>query len=122
MTEMEMDSFTEALYRRSRIWIWRLGIASQVILFGVIAFFIQPSPDSFILRYNVFFGVDLLGTWWQVYLVPGISFVFFLGNLALAAFLAHRSVFIAAVILSYGALLIVFSEMIATAAIIFINS
>lgn len=122
MTETETTSFTETLYRESQAWIWRVGVAIQVALFGVVAFFIRPSADPFILRYNAFFGVDLLGTWWQAYLVPGISFIFFLGNLVLALVLAKRRSYLAAVILAYGALLIVLSEVIAMAAIVSINS
>ncbi len=122
MTEMELVSPTETLYRESRIWIWRSGIIIQAGIFGVVAFFIRPSADPFILRYNAFFGVDLLGTWWQAYLVPGVSLVFFLGNLSIAAFLAYRSAYLAAVVLSYGALLITLSEVIAMAAIVSINS
>lgn len=122
MTETETRSFTEALYRESRTWIWRSGIAIQAVLFGTVAFFIRPSADPFILRYNAFFGVDLLGTWWQAYLVPSVSLVFFLGNLVLAALLARRSSYLAAVILAYGALLIVLSEAIALAALVSINS
>lgn len=122
MIENALTSPVETLYRESRIWIWRAGMAIQVLLFGLVAFFIRPSADAFILRYNAFFGVDLLGTWWQAYLVPSVSLIFFVGNLTLAAFLARRSAYLAATILSYGALLIALSEAIAMAAIISINS
>lgn len=122
MIETENSSFAETLYLESRAWIWWAGLAIQVVIFGLTTFFIRPSADPFILRYNVFFGVDLLGTWWQAYLIPGINLVFFFGNLALAALLARRSSYLAAVILVYGALLIALSETIAMAAIIAINS
>lgn len=122
MIETENTSLAETLYLESRVWIWRAGVVIQVALFGVVAFFIRPSDDPFILRYNAFFGVDLLGTWWQAYLVPGISFIFFLGNLLLALVLAKRHSYLAAVILAYGALLIMLSEVVAMAAIISINS
>lgn len=122
MTDMATTSLAETLYRESRIWIWRAGIIIQIALFGSVAFFIRPSADPFILRYNAFFGVDLLGTWWQAYLVPGICLLFFLGNLFLAEILAKRRSYLAAVILAYGALLIVLSEAIAMAAILSINS
>ena len=122
MTETETASFTEALYRESRVWIWRAGMVIQVVLLGLVAFFIRPSADSFILRYNAFFGVDLLGTWWQVYLIPGINLIFFLGNLLLAAILAERRSYLPAVILAYGALFITLSEAIAMVAILSINS
>lgn len=122
MIETKTASFTERLYLEGRIWVWWAGLSIQMVLLGLIAFFIRPSAYPFILRYNAFFGVDLLGTWWQAYLVPGVSLVFFFGNLTLAAFLARRSSYLAAVILLYGAFLIVLSETIAMAAIVSINS
>lgn len=122
MTDTALPSPTESLYAKSRVLIFRAGLTIQLILFGLIAFFIRPSADLFILRYNAFFGVDLLGTWWQAYLVPGICLVFFLGNFMLATILARRRSYLAAIILSAGALLVVFSEAIAMVAIIFINT
>ncbi|TXH07120.1 MAG: hypothetical protein E6Q06_03690 [Candidatus Moraniibacteriota bacterium] len=122
MTDMESALSPEKLYRTSRVWIWRAGLIIQVGLLGIIAFFIRPSSDPLILRYNAFFGVDLLGTWWQVYLIPGISLLFFIGNLGLAALLARRSAYLAATILCYGSLLIIFSGAIAVAALVSINS
>ncbi len=122
MTNTETASFTETLYRESQMLILRAGLAAQIAIFGSVAYFIRPSADSFILRYNAFFGVDLLGTWWQAYLVPGVCLIFFIGDLFLAAILAKRRSYLAAVILAYGALLIVLSEAIAMAAILSINS
>ena len=112
----------EELYRQGRKPILHGGLIVLVILLVAVAFFIRPSSDSVILRYNVFFGVDILGTWWQAYLVPGMSLIFFLGNLFLAEILARRQAFLAAVILSYGAALAIVSGLVATATLIFINT
>lgn len=110
------------LFKQSQRAIFRSGLAVLVVLSAVIAFFVRPSADFVILRYNVFFGVDILGVWWQVYLVPGMCLMFFLGNLFLAEILARRQAYIGALILAYGAALVVLSGAIATATLIFINS
>ena len=110
------------LFKQSQRAILRSGLAVLAVLSAVIAFFIRPSDDFVILRYNVFFGVDILGVWWQVYLVPGMCLIFFLGNLLLAEILARRQSYLGAFILAYGAALVVLSGVIATTTIAFINS
>lgn len=112
----------QELFRRGQVPIFRAGLIIQALLLGVSAFFIHPSSDSFILRYNAFFGVDILGVWWQVYLVPGMCLILFLSDIALAKVLARRQSFLAAVILLYGSFLVVISGVIATVALISINS
>lgn len=110
------------LYERSRRLVLQGGFVVLIILLALVAFFIRPSTDSVILRYNVFFGVDILGVWWQAYLVPGMCLVFFLGDLILAEILARRQAYLAASILLYGAALVALSGAVATATLIFINS
>ncbi len=121
-----MDASTKqslrTLFDRSWSRILWTGLILHGILIGVSAFFIQPSSDVFILRYSAFFGVDILGAWWQVYLIPGVCLVLFGSDCLLARILAHRQVLLPAIILLYGALLIVFSGVVATAAIVMINS
>lgn len=36
------------------------------------------------LHYNIYFGIDLLGFWYQIYLLPGLGLLFFLINFVLA--------------------------------------
>ena len=38
---------------------------SFVALAGLFSFFLRPSKSLTVLHYNVYFGVDLLGAWWQ---------------------------------------------------------
>lgn len=53
---------------------------------GLLAYFIRPSEASLVLHYNVYFGVDLLGIWWQAYTLPLLALCF----LAAHFFLARR--------------------------------
>ena len=123
---MKDIAFTEeqirTIYLKSRYAIFRGGLFIFIVLFSLIAYFIRPSSGTIILRYNAFFGVDLLGVWWQAYLIPGIALAFFLGNLVLALFLYRRKALLAALILLYGAFFVVVSGALATATLLFINS
>jgi len=42
------------------------------------------------LLYNIYFGIDLLGFWYQIYLLPGLGLLFFLVNFALAGILYSK--------------------------------
>lgn len=110
------------IYLRSRVIIFRGGLILFVVLFGLITFFIRPDAGTVILRYNAFFGVDLLGVWWQAYFIPVVCLTFFLVDLFLARLLFRRSILLAAVILLYGAVFVAVSAVLATAALLFINT
>ncbi len=55
-----------------------------VALLGFFALFLRPSDALTVLHYNVYFGVDLLGAWWQLFILPGVAFLFVLMNLVLS--------------------------------------
>ncbi|MGB4943293.1 MAG: hypothetical protein WBO92_04275 [Candidatus Moraniibacteriota bacterium] len=122
MTTETASLQASTLFQKSRTVVLYVGLGLQLVMVGAVAYFIRPSSDAFILRYNAFFGVDILGAWWQAYLIPGMCLVFFLGNLTLAEVLIRRQAALAALILVYGALLVVISETVAMAALISINS
>lgn len=50
----------------------------------VLAVFVRPVDYPIILHYNVYFGVDLIGSWWQVYLLPLMGTIMFFINTILA--------------------------------------
>lgn len=93
------------------------GIASL----GVVMYFIRPSGTLRILHYNVYFGVDLLGAWWQTYIFPLFSLLFFMVHLVLARYFYKRSERIAAYLLLLASVLIGFGVLITSASIAFIN-
>ncbi|MCK9379213.1 MAG: hypothetical protein M0P97_03690 [Candidatus Moranbacteria bacterium] len=59
-----------------------LNLASFIIL----TIFIEKSSSPVILHYNVYFGVDLIGDWWQIYIMPAMGLFFALVNLFLALY------------------------------------
>ncbi|HOZ36842.1 MAG TPA: hypothetical protein PLR18_03370 [bacterium] len=57
---------------------------------------IQPQVEPLYLRYSIYFGVDLIGPWWSVFLLPFTGLVIFVINTLLA-----RWLFLKANIISY---------------------
>lgn len=54
-------------------WVLIGSLIINALNFGLIAYFIRPVDFPIILHYNVYFGVDVIGSWWQVYFLPLIG-------------------------------------------------
>jgi hypothetical protein len=103
---------------RSLIAIAFLPTLANVCL---LVYFIRPTGMLLVLHYNVYFGVDLLGVWWQAYVFPVFGLFFFIGHLFLAKYFYQRTERIAAYLLLLASGLIGFGALIASIAIILIN-
>lgn len=67
-------------------WVFVGSFILNAVNWGLIAFFIRPVDFPLILHYNVYFGVDVIGFWWQVYFLPLIGLMILLVN----AFLGYH--------------------------------
>lgn len=54
--------------------------------------------DFIFLHYNIYFGVDLVGVWHKIFLIPGTGAVFFLINSVLIYFLHNKEKFLARIL------------------------
>ncbi len=52
--------------------------------FGVISYGIGKRDAAIILHYNVYFGIDVLGIWWQAYFIPIAGFLMWLVHILLS--------------------------------------
>lgn len=98
--------FTDVAYWNNAIVHW-LAIAIVFINIGVVvlfAFFVQPSDLPLKLQYNVFFGTSLHAPWWGAYILPAMSFLFFIIDLVIGHVLYQAGERIAAYIVLLGAL------------------
>ncbi len=91
-------------------------------LTGFLSFFLRPSDALTVLHYNVYFGVDLLGAWWQTLILPGIACMFVLMN----SFMAYRFYMIqreriAAYLLLLGSTLLIASVFLGCISVVYIN-
>ncbi len=98
--------------------------ASIIILsfVAVFLFVIRGAERTIVLHFNVYFGVDIVGSPWQALLIPGMALLFLLLNIGIAyRFYAVRER-VAAHILLFASLLCALSAGVVTAALSFINS
>jgi hypothetical protein len=102
-----------------------ISASSAIILFSfaAVSFFVLRGADgTIVLHFNVYFGVDIVGSPWQALLIPGTSLLFLLLNVALAhRFYAVRER-VAAHILLFASFLSALSAGVVAAALSFINS
>ena len=91
-----VSSFVERVRVLFRVGAVRaLVYASLVVLAGhivVILLRIRPSETILPLHYNIFFGIDLVGYWWQFFLFPAASTALFLGACVVASLFPRRPI------------------------------
>ncbi len=84
-------------------------------------FFIKPINFPIILHYNVYFGVDIIGNWWQVYFLPAMGAAFFAINMILAYVFFQSRERIASYLLLLTSFILQVGNIIASSGVIFIN-
>lgn len=66
------------------------------------------------LHYNIHYGVDATGAWWQIFTLPVISMAFFVVNCGIALFFVRRNPLLTGMALCWSVLLasILFAAMV----------
>lgn len=93
----------------------------HLIAVGLLWWLVQSREDLVILRYNAYLGIDLLGVWWQLFLVPGVTFFFVLFNTGLSRLLTKRGYPTLGGLLLFGNLLLSGAAVVVALALSFIN-
>lgn len=88
---------------------------------SVLGYFIRPTESLMIFHYNVYFGVETQGEWWQLFLFPLAGALFFLGHLLFARRFYARLERIAAYLMLFSAWLLNVGILVASASVAFIN-
>ena len=79
--------FAKDFFRSGYVhWALICSILLNFLDWGLLAYFIKAVDFPIILHYNVYFGVDLIGDWWQVYFLPLVGVMVIGVNLALGLF------------------------------------
>lgn len=89
--------------------------------FGLIGYFIQQEESIIILHYNVYFGVDIQGSWWQAYIFPMAGTLFFLFHILFAYHFYRRCERIASYLMLLGSVLLSLGIVIVSVGIAVIN-
>jgi hypothetical protein len=118
-----LQKFFSQEYFHSSLIQWVL-IGSLVVNIGdwaFIAFFIRPVDFPIILHYNVYFGVDVIGDWWQIYFMPLIGLLILLVNAILGYLFYQQKERIVAHLLMLGSFVAQVAISIAVASLLIIN-
>lgn len=98
-----------------------LNLLFNLIDWSILFIYIKPVDFPIILHYNVYFGVDMLGEWQQVYLLPVIGLFLFIVNFSLSVYFYRGKERIASYLLLMAGMMIQLSLIIASVSVIIIN-
>lgn len=93
----------------------------QFIGVGLLGVFVKSKQSTVIVHYNVYFGVDLIGSWEQIFIIPGVVFLFSLANTFFARWFYGKHERIAAYVLLITSVFMSLGSIIACASIAYIN-
>lgn len=68
----------------------------------------MPQTEPIILHYNIFFGIDLIGPWFKIYLIPLFGLICFFINFALSAIIYKRSKILSYLLIHASSLIQIF--------------
>ena len=111
------DFFQNGIVR----WLSILSLAANAAIWIGLKIFIKPVDLPIILHYNVYFGVDNLGDWRQVFILPVLGLILFAINFSLAIHFYGQKERIASHILLMATLMLQLSLLVAAVSVIIIN-
>lgn len=108
-----------------RNWIVRVSVGLAVILnlvaWPVLFFGVSRHREAIILHYNVYLGVDMIGAYWQIFLIPAAGILFELVNIVLGWYLYRGQERIGAYMLLLAGVMVEFGALIASITIALVN-
>lgn len=118
-----VGSFFKQDFFRSKIVFWLIifSLVANVTNWMGLWILVRPIDGNIILHYNVYFGVDMMGNWKLVFIMPSVGLLLFLINFFLALYFYHQKERIASYILLLASLMIQLSLLVASVSIIIIN-
>lgn len=89
--------FPPKLYLKDRWILLPLVViaATQAFAWWYVISKIRPTGEQLFLHYNIIFGVDLVGEWWKLWLLPLGGLVLWLVNFLLSYFFYNHNRFLA---------------------------
>ena len=119
----KIKAFFTQEYFRSHIILWLLVFIflANLTNWVLLKIFIKPIDFPIILHYNVYFGVDMMGNWKQVYFLPALGLILFVFNLLLSLYFYKEKDRIASYTLMIASLMVQLSLLVASTGVIIIN-
>lgn len=123
LSKSEIKSFFSQEYFHSSLVQWVIigALLLNVLNWSMIAFFIRPVDFPIILHYNVYFGVDVIGAWWQLYFLPLVGLIILLVNSTLGYSFYDQKERMVAHLLMLGTFIVQIALTIAVSSLLLIN-
>lgn len=102
-------------------WVLIGSLVLNLTSWGLVAFFIRPVDFPIILHYNVYFGVDIIGPWWQLYFLPAIGVIILGINVVLGYLFYQKKERIIAHLLMLATFIVQVGIVIAVASLLMMN-
>ena len=114
--------FSQEFFRSALMhWVLIGALILNGINWGLIAFFISPVDFPIVLHYNVYFGVDVIGAWWQLYFLPAIGLIIMIVNTVLGYLFYQKKERIVAHLLMLATFIAQISMTVAVASLLIMN-
>jgi hypothetical protein len=114
--------FAEEYFQSSiAVWLIILSLVANLSNWLILKIFIRPIDLPIILHYNVYFGVDMMGNYKEVYILPLIGIILLLINFFLSKYLYEKKERIASYLLMMAALMIQLALIVSSVSVIIIN-
>jgi hypothetical protein len=130
---MEINGWRGKLRDRMRRFFWHGFWSDPIIFFSIVLaalaniaiwaslyFTIEPTGRDIILHYNIYFGVDAIGSWRNVFFMPALALILLLINLVLSRFFYYKERLLA-YLFSVSALILQLLMVIGIISVILIN-
>jgi len=105
-----MKSLLLVIFWRDRLIRYTVlaALLLQASLWFLISYKIMPLAnelDFFSLHYNIYFGIDLIGSWYRIFYIPVAGLLFLTINLVLIFFLYKKERFLSYLIAACSTLI-----------------
>ena len=84
------------LLAKNKTYRWNFFVSAILNLMTWIFLYwqIQPQVEPVVLRYNIYFGINLIGPWWQVFWWPLLGLIILIVNFILANWMLRNNRFL----------------------------
>jgi len=77
---------------RWNLWV---SLLVNILMWGFLYWKIEARVDPVVLKYNIYFGISLIGDWWRVFWFPLLAFIILLINFLVAAAIVKKQKYLA---------------------------
>jgi len=95
------------LYLRDRFVRFNLivGLLVNFVLWLILGWQVKSLSNLIPLHYNIYFGIDLFGPWYRIFLLPAVGLVFLAVNSFLGVKLFHKEKILSYFLIGSGSLM-----------------